>query len=408
MPKLKNKVVGDNWEIYTETYLEEVEKNTRLRFDRQVYEEVNGNIRYLDYDVSDWSGERFAVVEVKSGAIEDPGQIHDNIHLVKDSVSRTYVLATPDGTMSRFAHDQKVMNELRSPEVKHLVEDGKVVYQNPAGQVDVVVERPENLPPLFEGLCEGKTADRVARDLRAVDSRERQEKEQVFVASRLSSLSYLPFDKSGAEGARAQAEIKAGAKLYGFDQVEFAWDERTHTQALIAFNKEEGRAVVAFRGSKLENLQDAQTNLSAQPHYEELYGTASVHTGYHNAVAGIHGQILEKIKALNQPQEAGAEETGRVRSVCVAGHSQGGGEAQLEALWLARDGAKLAEQDPHQGFHVRQVYSFGAPHVSDSPALAARYDDYGIDMVRVERSGDLVCALNTLEPRDPYSNALGG
>jgi hypothetical protein len=280
-------------------------------------------------------------------------------------------------------------------------------------RLDRHVERKGAIPLFtrFREADEERSDEKVSVELDHFDfgnwdspRRERQYKKDVYVAGRLSMLTYRPFEDPDVNTRqRGQEQIRAGAKLYGFDRVEFVNDPDTHTQALIAFNSKRGEAVVAFRGSQLDNLLDAGTNLSAQPHGEELYGTAAVHTGYHNAVAGIHGQILEKLQALNQ-----SDGPGKLRSVCVAGHSQGGAEAQLEALWLARDGAKLAEQDPAKGFHVRRVYSFGAPHVSDAPALAARYNEYGIDMARVERSGDLVCTLNTLTPRDSYSNALGG
>ncbi|QVL33912.1 hypothetical protein KIH39_08400 [Telmatocola sphagniphila] len=166
MARIHNKTVGDNWEVYTESFLNEVEDKTRLTWDRQFYEEVNNNIRYLDLDISDQTGERFAVVEVKSGSIEDPTQIQDHIQLAIDSTSQIYVLVTPDGTCSNFANDQAVMQELQSTDVRQLIENGTVVFDNPSGQVTVVVESPENLPALFEGLCDGKTAEEVTRDIR--------------------------------------------------------------------------------------------------------------------------------------------------------------------------------------------------------------------------------------------------
>jgi hypothetical protein len=284
-------------------------------------------------------------------------------------------------------------------------------------RMDRHVER-KGATPLFAGRgprSEGDPDEKVAVKLDHFqfgnfDSalREKQYKKDVYIANRLSMLTYQPFeDPDPTIRQRARDQIGAAAKLYGYDRVEFADDPKTHTQALIAFDSKRGEAVVAFRGSKLDNLQDAHTNLSIQPHFEELYGTGAVHTGYHNAVAGIHDRVLQKLQALNQPK-TGAAEVPQLRTVCVAGHSQGGGEAQLAALWLAQDGARLDKEHPGHGFRVRRTYSYGAPHVSDDPALAERYNSYGIDMARIERSGDLICPLNTMTPHNSYSNALGG
>jgi hypothetical protein len=223
------------------------------------------------------------------------------------------------------------------------------------------------------------------------------DRKEMFVASRLSALAYEPFDaQDPARAERARAEVRAGARLYGFDRVEFVWDDRTHTQAVVACNRQTGQALVAFRGSDPHSGQDLATNLSCGHAYRaEYYGKAGVHGGFDAAVEGVFTMgtcqprtVPEALAAMDPP----------VKSVSVAGHSQGGAEAQLAAARLA-----VAR------YKVEGVYSFGAPHVSDDPALGAHYEKLGVrNVVRVEKSGDCVAQCNTLNPGNSYSAALGG
>src|SRR4029079_17400566 len=69
---------------------------------------------------------------------------------------------------------------------------------------------------------------------------DRTQRKEMFVASRLSKLAYLPFERGSAEGERARQEIRNSARIYGFDKVDFVHDEFTHTQVVIAYHAAKG------------------------------------------------------------------------------------------------------------------------------------------------------------------------
>jgi hypothetical protein len=203
--------------------------------------------------------------------------------------------------------------------------------------------------------------------------------EDVFKAARLSDLAYLPFENPGTD----REHLRESAKLLGYDQVEFCCNEKTDAQAFIAFDSHNRQAIVVFRGSE-RTAKDWLTNLDARPGaVHNYYGPdAYVHHGYYRSVDSIYDRIHEKL------------ETHHVREVAVAGHSQGGGDAQVAAPRLAA----LAKN-----YHVTRAYLYEAPSVSDGHALSARFNELKIHPIRVEQRIDIVTRLNSAMSVETYN-----
>jgi Lipase (class 3) len=204
--------------------------------------------------------------------------------------------------------------------------------------------------------------------------------EDVFKAARLADLAYLKFENLPTD----RDHLRESARLLGYDQVEFCCNEKTDAQAFIAFDSHNRQAMVVFRGSE-RTAKDWFTNLDSRPgEAQKYYGReAYVHRGYYQSVDSIYDRIHEKLEAHH------------VREVAVAGHSQGGGDAQVAAPRLAA----LAKD-----YHVTRAYLYEAPSVSDGHALSARFNDLKIHPIRVEQRIDIVPRLNSAMSVHTYNS----
>jgi hypothetical protein len=144
----------------------------------------------------------------------------------------------------------------------------------------------------------------------------------------------------------AEPTIRRQLAAWGFDNVVVV--NVKSTQVFIANKSAEFYTVIAFRGTRPDQLLDWMTDIEAQPiDFNRYFNTPDMgqtHFGFTYALAGVLPQIITALKSF--PRSGGA--------LWFGGHSLGGALAVLAGAALL-----YQERRPANG-----IYTFGQPRVS--------------------------------------------
>ncbi len=131
------------------------------------------------------------------------------------------------------------------------------------------------------------------------------------------------------------------------------------TQAFLARRAADKMAVLAFRGTEKDRIEDILTDLNAR-FYHDKKG-AKIHNGFYKAFQAVESDIRQKVKPLND------------HSLYVTGHSLGGALALMATRALNSD-------------NLAACYTFGSPRVGSEEFD----DDIKPPIYRVVNAYDIV------------------
>lgn len=124
----------------------------------------------------------------------------------------------------------------------------------------------------------------------------------------LSNLAYLYPDQIEKE-------------LISYGYTDFIWIENKKSDTQVFSCMKNGHLKFAFRGTEFTNLEDWFTNLDCR--FEEISPAYSVHKGFYEDCKSVHDDIIDIIKLQAEPEK-----------ISIMGHSQGAGDATIEAIML--------------------------------------------------------------------------
>lgn len=150
----------------------------------------------------------------------------------------------------------------------------------------------------------------------------------------------------------------------GFSQVE--WIEKGNSQALLTWNSENSKGVIAFRGTEADDWKDIMSDANLL-HINHPNGMGKIHTGFYNAFADLEQEIKDWME-------------GKEGSWLIAGHSLGAAMATIAATILNISSDKMS------------LITFGSPRVGNDEFFAA-FHEKEISSKRYVNCCDIVCRI---------------
>lgn len=159
------------------------------------------------------------------------------------------------------------------------------------------------------------------------------------IAGEASRLAYL----HGEESAQEHRRLASALALAGFGEPVPFHHRESDGQGYAAL-REDGLAVVAFRGTEPRRLQDLATDLQVFPTAWEL-GGGKVHAGFAASALGLWREVKAWLAGPGAPRQR----------LVLCGHSLGGAVATLLALPSGAD----------------ELVTFGCPRVGNAEFAAS-------------------------------------
>ena len=204
----------------------------------------------------------------------------------------------------------------------------------------------------------------------------------VQLAVEAARLAYYRAEESASERARLQESLSR----VGFTDLVLCVDANSGAAAFAAHRRDDGTALLSFRGTRPDNYKDVITDLRANlVAWPESAGRA--HAGFASAVRGLRPQILEWIERAKPD----------LSKLILTGHSLGAAMATLAAtIW--RPGWLVTLGSPRVG-DAAFVATVGAAHlvrfvdccdaVTDVPPEVGGYTHIGAHTY-ITRDGSIV------------------
>jgi hypothetical protein len=171
-----------------------------------------------------------------------------------------------------------------------------------------------------------------------------------WLMAEMSRIAYLKFEEK--INVLEEALKDGGFEIVGVFNAE-------GTQAFLAERISDKMAVLAFRGTEKDRIEDILTDLNARFYHDEK--GAKIHNGFYKAFQAVESHIRGKVKSLND------------HSVYVTGHSLGGALALIATRALNSD-------------NLAACYAFGSPKVGSEEFD----DDIKPPIYRVVNAFDIV------------------
>jgi triacylglycerol lipase len=178
-----------------------------------------------------------------------------------------------------------------------------------------------------------------------------------------------------------ESTIQTQFKAWGFSTV--AVINVKSTQFFVANKSSDSYTIIAFRGTRPDQLKDWLTDIEAQPidfnQYFSVPDVGQTHFGFTYVLASVFPQILNTLRGL--PQSGG--------TLWLGGHSLGGALAVIA-------GAALLYQERRP---VNGIYTFGQPRVSTLNFSQNLESQLGTTIFRFVNNEDVVTRV---PPRLPF------
>lgn len=171
-----------------------------------------------------------------------------------------------------------------------------------------------------------------------------------WLMAEMSRIAYLKFEEN-------IHVLEEALKEGGFEVVGIF--NAKGTQAFLAKRAVDRMAVLAFRGTEKDKIEDILADLDARFYHGE--NGAKIHNGFYKAFQAVEADVREKVKPLND------------HSLYVTGHSLGGALALMATRALNSD-------------NLAACYTFGSPRVGSEEFD----DDIKPPIYRVVNAFDIV------------------